>query len=277
MLDILREVLRKIDEGETIALVTIVETKGSTPREVGAKMIVGKGGLISGTIGGGVIEARVIEKAKKAIKDGQKRFLSYHLTKEEAALDEGAICGGDMKIFIDILKPKEEILIFGAGHIAVYISKLAKMVGFRVTIIDDRKEFANKERFPEADKIIVESIDKALQHIKITPTTYIIIVTRGHLQDQEVLALVIESDAAYLGMIGSRKKNATVFQNLEEQGISAEELKKVHAPIGININAQTPEEIAISIIAEIIKARREKSGYKERKDNKYRSDQQIKE
>jgi len=256
MLDVLREVLKKIDEGETIALVTIVETKGSTPREVGAKMIVGKGGLISGTIGGGTTEARVIEEAKKAIKDGQGRFLSYHLTKEEAALDGGAICGGDMKIFIDILQPKEEILIFGAGHIAVYISKLAKIVGFRVTIIDDRKEFANKARFPEADKIIVESIDKALQHVKITPTTYIVIVTRGHLQDQEVLALVIESDAAYLGMIGSRKKNATVFQNLEEQGISAEKLIKVHAPIGIDIGAQTPEEIAVSIIAEIIQSRR---------------------
>jgi len=132
------------------------------------------------------------------------------------------------------------------------------MIGFKVTVIDDREEFANKERFPESDEIIIESIDKALQHIKITPSTYIIIVTRGHLQDQEVLASVIESDAAYIGMIGSRKKNATVFQYLEEQGVSAQELKKVHAPIGIDIGAQTPEEIAVSIIAEIIQVRRKK-------------------
>ncbi len=258
MTEILKEALRRVDKGEVIALVTVVETKGSTPREVGAKMVVGRDGLISGTIGGGTTEARVIEEAKEAIKDGQGRFLSYHLTKEEAALDEGAICGGEMKIFIDILQPKEEILIFGAGHIAVYVSKLAKMVGFKVTVIDDREEFANKERFPEADEIIAEDIKKALSHLKITPSTYIIVVTRGHLKDEEALGSVIRSNVSYIGMIGSRKKNAAVFQHLEEQGISAQELKKVHAPIGIDIGAQTPEEIAVSIIAEIIKVRRKK-------------------
>ena len=258
MTEILKEALKRIDKGEVIALVTIVETKGSTPREVGAKMMVGKDGLISGTIGGGITEAKIIEEAKQALREGKEKLLDYHLTKEEAALDKGAICGGDMKVFIDVLQPKEEVLIFGGGHIAVYVSKLAKMVGFKVTVIDDREEFANKERFPETDEIIVGSIDKALQHIKITPSTYIIVVTRGHLQDQEVLASIIESDAAYIGMIGSRKKNATVFQHLEEQGISAQELKKVHAPIGIDIGAQTPEEIAVSIIAEIIEVRRKK-------------------
>jgi len=258
MSEILKEAFERIDKGEIIALVTIVETKGSTPRELGAKMVVGKDGLIAGTIGGGITEARVIEEAKQAFKEGKGKLLDYHLTKEQAALDEGAICGGDMKVFIDVLQPKEEVLIFGAGHIAVCVSKLAKMVGFKVTVIDSRKEFASQDKFPEADKIIIESIDKALQHIKITPSTYIIIVTRGHLQDQEVLASVIESDAAYIGMVGSRKKNATVFQHLEEQGISAQELKKVHAPIGMDIGAQTPEEIAVSIMAEIIQVRRKK-------------------
>jgi len=258
MTEILKEALKRIDKGETIALVTVVETKGSTPREVGAKMVVGKDGLIAGTIGGGITEAKVIEEVKQALKEGKGKLITYHLTKEQAALDEGAICGGEMKVFIDVIQPKEEVLIFGAGHIAVYVSKLMKMIGFKVTVIDDREEFANKERFPESDEIIIESIDKALQHIKITPSTYIIIVTRGHLQDQEVLASVIESDAAYIGMIGSRKKNATVFQYLEEQGVSAQELKKVHAPIGIDIGAQTPEEIAVSIIAEIIEVRRRK-------------------
>ena len=258
MTEILKEALRRVDKGEVIAWVTVVKTKGSTPREVGAKMVVGKDGLIAGTIGGGITEAKVIEEVKQALKEGKGKLITYHLTKEQAALDEGAICGGEMKVFIDVIQPKEEVLIFGAGHIAVYVSKLMKMIGFKVTVIDDREEFANKERFPESDEIIIESIDKALQHIKITPSTYIIIVTRGHLQDQEVLASVIESDAAYIGMIGSRKKNATVFQYLEEQGVSAQELKKVHAPIGIDIGAQTPEEIAVSIIAEIIEVRRRK-------------------
>ncbi len=258
MSEILKEAFERMDKGETIALLTVVEAKGSTPREVGTKMLVNKNGLVTGTIGGGMTEAKVIEEAKQALREGKGKLLTYRLTKEQAALDEGAICGGEMKFFIDILQPKEGVLIFGAGHIATCVSKLAKTVGFKVTIIDDREEFANKDRFPEADEIVTEDIERALTHIKINPSTYIVIVTRGHLQDQEVLASVIKSKAAYLGMIGSRKKNATVFQHLEEQGISQEELDKVHAPIGIDIKAQTPEEIAVSIIAEIIQVKRKK-------------------
>jgi len=256
MSEILKEALGRINKGETIALVTIIETKGSTPREVGAKMVVGKDGLIAGTIGGGITEAKVIEEVKQVLKRGKGKLLTYHLTKEQAALDEGAICGGDMKVFIDVLQPKEEVLIFGAGHIAICVSKLAKIGGFKVTVIDDRKEFANQDRFPKADEIIAEDTEKALNQLKITPSTYIIVVTRGHLKDKEVLASVVRSNAAYIGMIGSREKNATVFQHLEEQGISAQELKKVHAPIGMDIGAQTPEEIAVSIMAEIIQVRR---------------------
>jgi xanthine dehydrogenase accessory factor len=258
MLEILKEALGRIDGGETIAWVTVVETKGSTPREVGTKMLVNKDGLVAGTIGGGITEDEVIKEAKKALKKGKGKLLYYHLTKEQTALDEAAICGGDMKVFIDILQPKEEVLIFGAGHIAVFVSKLAKMVGFKVTIIDDRKEFANQDKFPEADKIIAKETEKALIHLKITPSTYIIIVTRGHLKDEEVLGSVVRSSAAYIGMIGSRKKNSTVFQRLTKKGISQEELDKVHSPIGIDINAQTPEEIAVSIMAEIIQVRRKK-------------------
>jgi len=258
MSEIFKEALGRINRGETIALVTVVEAKGSTPREVGAKMLVNKDGLVAGTIGGGITEAKVIEKAKEAIKKGEDGLLNYHLTKEEATLDEGAICGGDMKVFIDILQPKEEVLIFGAGHIAVCVSKLAKMVGFKVTVIDDREEFANQDRFIEADEIIAEDTEKALTHLKITSSTYIIIVTRGHLKDEEVLSSVIKLGAAYIGMIGSRKKNATVFQQLTKKGIPQEELDRVHTPIGIEINAQIPEEIAVSIVAEIIQIRRKK-------------------
>jgi len=260
MSEILKEALERINKGETIALATIVETKGSTPREVGAKMVVGKDGLIAGTIGGGITEAKVIEEVKQALKEGKGKLITYHLTKEQAALDEGAICGGEMKVFVDVLQSKEEVLIFGAGHIAVCVFKLAKMVGFKVTVVDSRKEFANQDRFPEADEIIAEDTEKALRHLDITPSTYIIVVTRGHLKDEEVLASVVRSNAAYIGMIGSRKKNTTVFQHLEEQGISAQELKKVHAPIGMDIGAQTPEEIAVSIMAEIIQVRRGKKG-----------------
>ncbi len=260
MLEVLEEALKRVGQGETVALVTIIETQGSTPREAGAKMLVGKEGLIAGTIGGGITEAKVIEEAKLALKEGKGRLLEYHLTKEQAALGEGAICGGEMRVFIDILLPPEEVVIFGAGHISIYLSKLAKMVGFKVRVIDDRKEFAHPDRFPEADEVIVEETEKALSHLKIATSTYIIIVTRGHLKDEEVLASVVKSPAVYLGMIGSRNKNAVIFKHLEEQGISTEKLKKVHAPIGIDIGAQTPAEIAVSIIAEIIAVRRAKRG-----------------
>ncbi|HER24689.1 MAG TPA: xanthine dehydrogenase [Candidatus Atribacteria bacterium] len=260
MSEILKEAIRRIDKGETVALVTVVETDGSTPRELGAKMIVSKDGLIAGSIGGGITESKVIEEVKQALKEGKGKLLTYHLTKEQSALDEGAICGGEMKVFIDILQPKEEVLIFGAGHIAVCVSKLAKMAGFKVIIVDDRKEFANQDRFPEADEVIAEEIEEALTHLNITPSTYIIILTRGHLKDEEVLTSVIGSGAAYIGMIGSRKKNATIFQHLIKKGISQEALNQVHAPIGIDIGAQTPDEIAVSIIAQIIQYKRSKKG-----------------
>ena len=259
MAEILKEAIKRVDKGEIIALVTVIEAKGSTPRETGAKVLVNSNGLVSGTIGGGALENKVIEEAKKAIKDKKGCTLSYHLSKEEASLDEWAICGGDIKVFIDVLQPKEELLIFGAGHIALCVSKLAKTVGFKVTVIDDRQEFANKERFPEADEIMIDLLENVFEKIKILPFSYIVIVTRGHLQDQKVLSHTIKSNAAYIGMIGSRKKNETVFQHLKEQGIAVQEFKKVHAPIGIDIGAQTPEEIAISIIAEIIKVKRNKN------------------
>lgn len=259
MTEILKEATKRVDSGETVALVTVIEAKGSTPRETGAKMLVNFNGLVSGTIGGGVLENKAIEEAKRAIKNGEGCVLSYRLSKEEASLDEWAICGGDVKIFIDILQPKEELLIFGAGHIALCVSKLAKTIGFKVTVIDDRQEFASKERFPEADEIITDSLESFFGKIKITPSIYIVIVTRGHLQDQKVLSHAIKSNAAYIGMIGSRKKNETVFRHLTEQGVTAQELKKVHAPIGIDIGAQTPEEIAVSIVAEIIQVKRNKN------------------
>jgi len=258
MSEILREALKRIEQGEIVALVTIIETRGSTPREIGTKMLVGKDGLITGTIGGGITEAKVIEEARKSLQEGKGKILNYSLNRENAALEEGAICGGEIKVFIDVLSPKEEVIIFGAGHISVYVAKLAKMVGFRVTIVDEREEFANQSRFPEADRIITEEVRKALKFLEITSSTYIIIVTRGHLKDEEVLASVIRAKANYIGMIGSKKKNETIFQHLIEKGISSAELERVYAPIGLDIGAQTPEEIAVSIMAEIIQIRRKK-------------------
>ncbi|HOR42771.1 MAG TPA: XdhC family protein, partial [Atribacterota bacterium] len=155
MISILEEVLKRVQQKESVALVTIVDVSGSAPGKLGSKMIVNKDGLVAGTIGGGLVEAKAIEEAKLALQKDKGKFLTYELTKEESSLEDWMICGGSVKLFIDVLTPQEEIIIFGAGHIAVVLSKLAKMLGFQITIIDERAEFANSDRFPEADRILL--------------------------------------------------------------------------------------------------------------------------
>lgn len=256
MISILKEVLKRIQQNERIALVTIVDVAGSAPGKLGSKMVVNRDGLIAGTIGGGLVEARAIEEAKLALKEDREKFLSYHLTKEEASLEDWMICGGNIKLFIDVITPQEEMIIFGAGHIAVALSKLAKMIGFKVTIIDEREEFANKDRFPEADRIIVSEPSQALDKIKSFDNAYVAIITRGHLKDEEALYSVINYQVKYIGMIGSKQKNAVIYQHMREKGIIQEKIDKVFSPIGLKIGAKTPEEIAVSIIAEIIQVKR---------------------
>jgi xanthine dehydrogenase accessory factor len=170
------------------------------------------------------------------------------------------VCGGRMDIFIDVIEPKPTLLIVGAGHIAYYLARLGHMVGFSIAVIDDRKEFANRERFPNAERVICDDMERTLSSIKITPSTYVVIVTRGHQYDLAALKQVIDSKAAYIGMIGSKSKVRIAFQELKSAGIAEDTLKRVHAPIGLDIGAETPQEIAVSIIAEIIKVRRGGTG-----------------
>lgn len=259
MISILKEVFKRVEQNERVALVTIVDVSGSSPGKLGSKMVVNKDGLIAGTIGGGAVEAKAIEEAKLALKEDKGKILSYQLNKEEASQEDWMICGGNIKLFIDVIAPQEEMVIFGAGHIAVILSKFAKMVGFKVTIIDERKEFASQERFPEADRIIVSEPGTAIGKIKGVDSAYIVVVTRGHLKDEEALLSVINHNPRYIGMIGSKEKNALIFRHLKEKGIDEENITKIFAPIGLKIGAKTPEEIAISILAEIIKVKRGKN------------------
>jgi len=256
MEDIFQEIVRIRSEGQRAALATVISTKGSTPRETGSKMLIRADNTILGSIGGGSLEARVCKDALKVMEENRSMLLRFDLSGEEVA-EDGMICGGNMDVFVEPILPEPCLLIFGAGHISLFLAKMGKMVGFRVVVIDDRPEFANRERFPEADEIIAQDFALAFQQLPATRTSYIAIVTRGHLQDETVLAWAVKTDAAYIGMIGSRKKNQAVFSHLKERGVPEKRLKQVHAPIGMNINARTPEEIAISIVAEIIKARRE--------------------
>ncbi|MDY6864123.1 MAG: XdhC/CoxI family protein [Thermodesulfobacteriota bacterium] len=264
MEEIYEEILKIKEKGENAVLATIISVKGSTPREEGSKMLIKSDGTISGSIGGGSLEGQVITKAVRIIKEGgNPGVLKFDLTGVDAA-KEGMICGGTMEVFLEPIMSAPNLYIFGGGHISLTLAKMAKMVGFRITVIDDRDSFANKDRFPEADEIYAKDFKVILTEIKPKKPYYIVIVTRGHIHDEIVLEWAVKKEPAYIGMIGSRSKNHTVFSHLEEKGIGKDRLSFVHAPIGIDIKAQTPEEISVSILAELIKIKREVEGPKKK-------------
>jgi len=251
--DIYDEVLKLKANGERAALATLIFTSGSTPREQGAKMLIREDGSIFGTISGGILEEQVREEAKNIIREGKPKILDLDLTGKN---EKGMICGGVAKVYIEPIIPIPTLYIFGGGHISFSLAKIAKILGFQVVVIDDRKEYANPERFPEADKTIADDYRNVFSQIAPNKFSYIIIVTRGHAHDQTVLGWAITTDAKYIGMIGSRRKTKTVYDNLIAQGVNEDAFKRVHAPIGLDIHAETPEEIAVSIMAEIIKVHR---------------------
>ena len=253
--DIYQEIVRVKTEGEEAALVTIVSATGSTPREEGAKMLVRTDGSILGTIGGGSLEAQVIEEAVKVIKQGKPKRLHMSLTAKEAE-EAGMVCGGELEVFIEPILTPPTLYLFGGGHISLPLAKMGKLLGFKIAVIDDRAEFASADRFPEADVLLAEDFTKSFPKLKIDKSSYIVIVTRGHQHDELVLEWAVGTPAKYIGMIGSKTKVEAIFSHLLAKGISKEQLGRVHAPIGLEIEAQTPEEIAVSILAEIVKVRR---------------------
>jgi len=244
-----REIYGKIAEllsrGEEFAVATIVRTDGSTPRNVGTKMIILRDGSIHGTIGGGTVEKTVISEALKAIKDGKPRLLTFRLEREE----DGMICGGNMDIYVEPVTLGYDILIIGGGHVGRALARLASAMGFPVTLIDPA---AKMEDYPEETKIIAKDCVEGLAEAEVTPRTCIVIATGSHESDEAALRKALETNAYYIGMLGSRRKVSTIFRRLGEQGVSEEKLKRVNAPIGLDIGAETPSEIAVSILAEII-------------------------
>ncbi len=358
------ELAEAIERGETVALATIVKRRGSVPREVGAKMIVHRGGAITGTVGGGCGEAEIWRSALSVIESGRPQSVYVDLTEEIALTSEG-VCGGTYEVFVqpwsralhpvaitlpmdqyaraaeaalaanqgavlasvihatsawydrlgaqmllredgettgaldldasseasirqaalealragtplvaeytgpegsvaevffDPFLPRPELIIVGAGHIAVPLANLAHMLDFDVTVIDDRASFANKERFPQASQIIVGGAEQALRGLKITPRSHLVLVTRAHSHDVEALRVVIHSDAAYIGMIGSQRRVWAVYKLLHDEGVPAEHLLRVRAPIGLDLGGNTPAEIALCIMSEIVMLRRGGTG-----------------
>jgi xanthine dehydrogenase accessory factor len=240
-----------LQRGEEVALVTITSSTGSTPQRVGAKMLVFADGRTVGTIGGGCYENDAFWKAREAIKARKPQNVKYELT-DDFAEESGLICGGQMEVFIEPVEPAPDVYVFGAGHVGYFLARMAHEVGFRVHVIDDREKFASAERFPQGVDVIVDDIPGWLSNNTLPPTAYAVIVTRGHRHDLDALRALAARGVRYLGLIGSRAKVKRVFDALLEEGTNPEALRPVHAPIGLDIGAITPQEIAVSILAELI-------------------------
>ncbi len=252
--DIFEEILKVREGNKRGALVTVVETEGSTPQKPGAKMIVLEDKSIIGTIGGGIIEKFIIDKAVEAIKKNKIELVHYALDEKAEGIQTGMICGGNMRIFIEPLNNISHFYIFGAGHIGRNLYKLAILNGFKVYLFDDVKEHLNKEIYTEAQKLIYGNFKDTIPAINFYNPAYILIATKSHISDEIVLYELLKQnlDFKYLGMIASKNKAETIKSHLKDKGISEELLNKVKSPAGINIKSKTPFEIAISVMAEVI-------------------------
>jgi xanthine dehydrogenase accessory factor len=249
--EVFKALAEALDKREEVALVTIVASTGSTPQRVGAKMLVYADGRTVGTIGGGCYENEAFWKAREAIKDRRPVTVTYELN-DDFAQETGLVCGGQMEVFIEPVEAAPEVFVFGAGHVGYFVAKLAHDVGFAVHVVDDREKFASTERFGEGIDVNVEEIPAWLAAHQLPPTSYAVIVTRGHRHDLDALRALTAQNLRYVGLIGSRAKVKRIYDALREEGIPPDALRRIHAPIGLDIGAITPQEIAVSILAELI-------------------------
>ncbi|MGE5570440.1 MAG: XdhC family protein [Rhodospirillales bacterium] len=254
-MDVYEEVVRLRRLGQKCALATIVGVRGSIPSYQTAKLLVREDGSMAGTVGGGCVEAEVWNAAREVMKTEQPKHLTFNLG-QDAAYDNGLICGGQLDIFVEPILPRPRAYIFGAGHISKSIAQIAGLAGFATVVVDDREAFANRERFPDADEVIAGTYEEIFPRLEITESSYLIIVTRGHRDDMRVLRWAVGTPARYIAMIGSKRKVISVIKELEKEGIPRAAFERLHAPMGLEIGAVTPEEIAISVAAEMVAVRR---------------------
>jgi xanthine dehydrogenase accessory factor len=239
--------------GNTGALCTVISSKGSTPRRAGAKMLVYHDGSFTGTVGGGELENRVRKAAIDAMSNSQPVKLSYSMT--DIARGDPGICGGQVEVYVEPILPAPTIVVVGGGHVGKAVSHLAKWLGYKVVISDDRPEFCTRKANPDADLLLPIPMSEIPKRLTITPQTYLVFTTRGSDVDVKGLPALIESSAAYLGVIGSRRRWATTVKGLRKVGVTQKAIQRVRSPIGLDLNAETPEEIAVSILSEIIMLR----------------------
>ena len=245
-------------EGGIGVLATVIKTHGSVPRREGSKMLIFPDGSIEGTIGGGEMEGRVIQEALESLKEGKPRILKYAFVDPEKG-DVG-VCGGEIEVFVDPLSSNATLVVVGGGHVGKCVVHLAKWLGFRVVVCDDRPEFVTPEATPEADAYFACAVEDLPSKMEINERTYVVLTTRGVDVDVESLPVLLKTRAAYIGVIGSRRRWETTAQKLQAMGFSEAEIGRVTSPMGLEINAETPEEIALSILSEIVRVRRGGSG-----------------
>jgi xanthine dehydrogenase accessory factor len=254
-MDLYEEIVALRRLGRRGALATIINVRGSIPSFRTAKMLVRDDGSIVGTIGGGCVEAEVWQAAREVMEQEKPRTLSFNLN-QDPKFDTGLVCGGTLEIYIEPVLPVPLLYLFGAGHVAFSVYNIAKIAGFNVIVIDDRESYANRERFPDARELFAEDFDQAAARITPNENSYLVIATRGHRDDMRILRWAVQTSPRYIGMIGSKRKVVSIYKELEKEGLPTHLFEKVMAPIGLEIGAVTPEEIAVSIVAEMIACKR---------------------
>jgi len=253
-MDLFEEIVRMRRAGQRGALATIVHTNGSIPSFESSRMLVREDGSTVGTVGGGCVEAEVWAAAKEVMLKESPRKMVFQLN-HEASYDNGLICGGTLELFVEPILPQPVLYLFGGGHVSTAVAKAAQLAGFGIGVVDDREAFANTQRFPMAQEIFT-TYEQAFEKLQPNGSSYLVIVTRGHKEDMRVLAWAVRTAARYVGMIGSKRKVLSVSKALEKEGYRMEEFERVFAPMGLQIGALSPEEIAISIVAELVAVRR---------------------
>jgi xanthine dehydrogenase accessory factor len=244
------EITNIIEKQERAVLCVLVQTKGSTPRLAGSKMLVYPDGRISGTIGGGEMEHRVVQEALEALEDGKTRLISYKMTDPDRG-DPG-VCGGQLEVYLEPILPPKTVVVVGAGHVGKAVASLAKWLGFQLIVTDDRPDFAVPDVVPDADNYHTGTMKDLIESYKIHNQTFFVLTTRGVDVDTAILPEILLTPAAYIGVIGSRRRWETTKTKLLEAGISAEQIARINSPVGLELNAETPEEIAVSIMAQVI-------------------------
>lgn len=258
-MEVYRAILAAGERGEAAALCTVVRTRGSVPRHEGAKMLVFADGRQVGTVGGGEMESVTLERARQvALGEAQAEVYTYRLADPQKG-DHG-VCGGTVEVFIEPLRPPPTLLIIGAGHVGRSVAHLAKWLGFRVAVTDDREELCTPEACPGADVYLPGPLSRVLPQAGIDAQTYVVALTRGYRLDVEAIPLLLATPAPYVGVIGSQRRWAVARRELLATGLDQADLARVRSPVGLELNAETPEEIAVSILGEIIMLRRGGSG-----------------